>query len=68
MNGRTVIPEKDWRAERDGLLTERRGLVAEYHKLADDVKNVEALRRGAEHLMSGITPERANTRARDTQI
>ena len=46
LNGCGKIPEKDWRAEREKLLAERYTMVDEYYKLNDDLKNVEALRRG----------------------
>ena len=58
LNGYGKIPEKEWRAEKEKLLAERYTLVDEYYKLNDDLKNVEALRRGAENLMRDITPER----------
>ncbi|MCL1807606.1 MAG: hypothetical protein FWG31_07900 [Oscillospiraceae bacterium] len=68
LNGYGKIPEKDWRTERERLLSERSALVAEYYDLNEDVKNVEALRRGAENLMQDITPERTTARAQGLDL
>lgn len=65
LNGRDKIPEKDWRAERDKLLAERYAHVDEYYKLADDVKAVEALRRGAERVMQEVAEERGYEKKRN---
>ncbi|MDR0469637.1 MAG: hypothetical protein LBH09_06645 [Peptococcaceae bacterium] len=62
LNGRTVIPEKDWREEQKRLLAERYDHVEAYYKLREAVKSVEALQRGAESLMREVTPERMHTR------
>jgi len=64
LNRQTVIPEKTWREEHAKLTAERYALCEEYYKLKDDVKSVEVLRRGAEHIMSADTPERT-ARAKD---
>ena len=58
LNGYGKIPEKEWRAELAESLTGRTAQVEQYYKICDDVKNAEALRRGAENHMSGIIPER----------
>ena len=63
LNWRTDIPEKKRRIEIKTLLAERYELVDEYYKISDDVKNVEALRRGANQLMRDVAPERTTTRA-----
>ena len=68
LNGRTAIPEKAWRAEFAALTAERYSLCEEYYKLRDDVKNVEVLRRGAEHIMSEDAPERTQTRTKDVSL
>lgn len=65
LNGRTTIPEKDWRTEHDKLTAERFARVETYYKLKDDVQNVERLRRGAENIMSEIAVERQAVRGRD---
>ena len=43
-------------------------LVEEYYKISDDVKNVEALRRGAENLMREVTPKRTPSRTQDMEL
>jgi len=43
-------------------------MVDEYYKLNDDLKNVEAMRRGAENLMRGITPEREINRMQGIEL
>ena len=52
MNGRTEPPPiKKWKEELETLTAERYGLCDEYYRLDDDLKSVDALRRGAELLM-----------------
>jgi hypothetical protein len=65
LNGYGKIPEKDWRAERESLLAERYAHCGTYYELRGDIKNVEALRRGADSIMRDIAPERARSRAHD---
>jgi hypothetical protein len=60
LNGREKIPEKEWRAEYDSLLTERYANVEKYYKLKDDVRNVEILRRSAEKMMAETAPEQTS--------
>ena len=68
LNGRTVIPEKDWREEQKRLLAERYDHVEAYYKLREDVRSVEVLRRGAESLMREVTPERTPSRTQDMEL
>ena len=65
LNGRTAIPEKDWRTEHAKLTAERYALCEEYYKLKDDVKSVEFLRRGADGLMREEELEWVPTRNKD---
>jgi len=62
LNGRTTVPEKEWRAERDQLLRSRYDLVEQYYDLKEDVRSVEVIKRSAIKLMSDITPEQAPSR------
>jgi len=55
---------KEWRAERDKLLAVRFAQCDEYYKLREDARDVEVLRRDAEKMISGITPERTFTHKR----
>jgi len=68
LNGRTVIPEKDWREEQKRLLAERYNHVEAYYKLREDVRSVEVLRRGAESLMREVTPKRTPARTHDMEL
>ena len=68
LNGRTAIPEKEWRAEHAALTAERYTLCEDYYKLRDDVKSVQTLRRGAENIMSEDTPEQTRTRTQDISL
>lgn len=45
MNGRTTLPTKAWKAERDKLKAERQQLSHRYDKLKNEVKEVEQIRR-----------------------
>ena len=46
MNGRTGIPLKAWKAERDKLTAERKELSRRYLALKDEVKEAEQIRKG----------------------
>lgn len=45
MNGKTSIPLKAWKAERDKLNGEKKLLTQQYYTLKDEVKKVEQIRR-----------------------
>lgn len=45
MNGKTGIPLKAWKAERDKLSGEKKELTQQYYALKDEVKEVEQIRR-----------------------
>ena len=45
MNGKTSIPLKAWKAERDKLNGEKKELTRQYYALKDEVKEVEQIRR-----------------------
>ena len=45
MNGKTSIPLKAWKAERDKLNGEKKQLTHQYYTLKDEVKEVEQIRR-----------------------
>ena len=45
MNGKTAIPTKAWKAERDKLQAERQQLSRRYAALKDEVKEVEQIRK-----------------------
>ncbi|WP_333616365.1 MobQ family relaxase [Bacteroides pyogenes] len=45
MNGRTTLPTKAWKTERDKLKAERQQLSYRYDKLKNEVKEIEQIRR-----------------------
>ena len=51
MNGRKTLPVNGWRSEEKELLEKRSRMVEQYYRLKEDVRNVEALRRGVEQIM-----------------
>jgi uncharacterized membrane protein YgaE (UPF0421/DUF939 family) len=65
LNGRTVIPEKAWKAEREKLLSERYAHMEQYYQLKDDVRSVEILRRSAERIMDESATEQPPEKKRD---
>ena len=51
MNGKTSIPLKSWKAERDKLNGEKRELTRQYYALKDEVKEVEQIRRNVYRIL-----------------
>ena len=51
MNGKTSIPLKSWKAERDKLNAERQQLSHRYDKLKNEVKEVEQIRRNVYRIL-----------------
>jgi len=51
MNGRTELPIKKWKTELATLTDERYALCDEYYRLDDELRSVEALKRGAENII-----------------
>jgi len=45
MNGKTGIPLKAWKAERDKLNGDQKQLSRRYHALKDEVREIEQIRR-----------------------
>ena len=68
LNGYGKIPEKEWRAGLAELLTGRTAQVERYYKICDDVKNAEALRRGAEKIMREDTEREVPAKGRDMAL
>jgi hypothetical protein len=62
LNGRTSIPAKAWKVEREKLMSERHGLCDKYFSLKDDVRSIEKLKSGAEKIMCNIDVVSKNTR------
>lgn len=51
MNGKTGIPLKAWKAERDKLNVEKKQLTRQYYALKDEVKEVEQIRRNVYRIL-----------------
>jgi hypothetical protein len=68
LNGRTEIPIKKWRAELETLTAEKYALCDEYYRLDDELKSVEALRRGAENIMREESQQEQPIRARGMEL
>ena len=51
MNGKTGIPLKAWKAERDKLNGEKKQLTQQYYALKDEVKEVEQIRRNVYRIL-----------------
>lgn len=51
MNGRKTLPLAEWQKEQKSLLNEKISLGEKFYNFKEDLKSVEALRRGTENLM-----------------
>jgi len=51
MKGNKNLPIKEWQNEQSALLDEKFDLCERFYKIKDELKNVEALKRGAENIM-----------------
>ncbi|MCL2223203.1 MAG: hypothetical protein FWB92_12895 [Oscillospiraceae bacterium] len=68
LTGRTVVPVKEWKNEKNTLTAERVVLGEKFYDLKDEIKVVEKLRRNADKLMREIAkqrPARQKHKARD---
>jgi len=68
MNGKTTLPTKAWRAERDKLTAERNRLNGEYVSLKDEVKEVEQIRKSVDTIMREETRRTQPKRAHDMEL
>lgn len=68
MNGRKTLPIKEWQKEHKDLLEEKILLSEKFYKYKDDLKNVEALRRGAESLMNENILEKGKHRRTELEL
>ena len=65
MNGKTSLPTKAWKAERDKLKAERQQLSRRYSALKDEVKEVEQIRRSVYSILREETRREQPTRKQD---
>ena len=67
MNGRTTLPTKAWKAERDKLRAERQQLSHRYDKLKNEVKEVEQIRRNVYSIVKEENGREQPTRKQDME-
>ena len=68
LNGRTGIPAKAWKAERDKLTADRKTLNLRYVKLKDEVKEAEKIRRSVYSILRQGQREQQPKRMQDLNI
>jgi peptidoglycan hydrolase CwlO-like protein len=68
LNGRTSIPIKDWKAEREKLTAEKQNLRREYERLKNEVREVEIIRKTAEQIARATEPQQQRTRTWEMEI
>ena len=67
MNGKTSIPLKSWKAERDKLNGEKKELTRQYYALKDEVKEVEQIRRNVYSILREENGREQPTRKHDLE-
>lgn len=67
LNGRTGIPAKAWKAERDKLTAERKTLNQRYVALKDEVKEAEQIRKSVYSILRQEQREQQPHRAQDME-
>lgn len=67
MNGKTGIPLKAWKAERDKLTSEKKQLTRQYYTLKDEVKEVEQIRRNVCSILREENGREQSTRKHDLE-
>ncbi len=68
MNGRTTLPTKAWKAERDKLKAERKQLSYRYDKLKNEVKEVEQIHRNVYSILKEEKGREQPTRNQDIEL
>ena len=67
MNGKTGIPLKAWKTERDKLNGEKKELTRQYYALKDEVKEVEQIRRNVYSIVKEENGREQPTRKQDME-
>jgi len=62
MNGRTALPIKAWKMEREALLAEKKELSKSYVSMKDELAMIDRIRKSARELMPPQEPRRARGR------
>lgn len=67
MNGKTGIPLKAWKTERDKLNGEKKQLTGQYYALKDEVKEVEQIRRNVYSILREENGRKQPTRKHEIE-
>ena len=68
LNGKTTLPTKAWKAERDKLTAERKMLNQQYLSLKNEVKEAEQIRKSVYSILRQEQRERQPHRAQDMEL
>lgn len=68
MNGKTTLPAKAWKAERDKLTAERKMLNQQYLSLKNEVKEAEQIRKSVYSILRQEQREQAPRRTQDMEL
>lgn len=68
LNGKTTLPTKAWKAERDKLTAERKTLNQQYLSLKDEVKEAERIRKSVYSILRQEQREQQPRRTQDMDL
>jgi len=68
MNGKTTLPTKAWKTERDKLTAERKRLDRDYYTLKDEVKEAEQIRKSVYSILRQEQREQQPQRKQDMEL
>ena len=68
LNGKTTLPTKAWKAERDKLTAERKTLNQQYLSLKNEVKEAEQIRKSVYSILRQEQREQQPRRAQDKEL
>lgn len=68
MNGKTALPTKAWKAERDKLTADKKRLNREYVSLKNDTAEVEKIRKNVYDIMRGEARTAQRIKAQDMEL
>jgi len=67
MNGKTTLPIKAWRSERDKLAAEKNRLTKEYTLLKEEIRAIEQIKQSVANILRSRTPLGLSTREWDLE-
>ncbi|MCL2392953.1 MAG: hypothetical protein FWC66_10190, partial [Oscillospiraceae bacterium] len=62
MNGRTTLPIKAWKTERETLIAEKKEISKSYVSMKDELAMIDRIRKSARELMPSQEPRRTRDR------